>query len=135
MLFDKNIFISHSSVNKEIAEHLSAYLIRVGVKEKNIFCSSIMGQGVGNGEKLNAAIGKAIRKSKLIIYLLSHDFINSSYCMEELGVGWYLAQYHKAMCFYLVLPDISLSELYYNTYNILPQFWQCVNDKKIHQMS
>ena len=111
MLFDKKIFISHSSVNKEIAEHLSAYLIRVGVKEKNIFCSSIMGQGVGNGEKLNAAIGKAIRKSKLIIYLLSHDFINSSYCMEELGVGWYLAQYHKAMCFYLVLPDISLSEL------------------------
>ena len=111
MLFDKKIFISHSSVNKEIAEHLSAYLIRVGVKEKNIFCSSIMGQGVGNGEKLNAAIGKAIRKSKLIIYLLSHDFINSSYCMEELGVGWYLAQYHKAMCFYLVIPDISLSEL------------------------
>ncbi len=111
MLFNKNVFISHSSVNKEIAEHLSAYLIRVGVKEKNIFCSSIMGQGVGNGEKLNAAIGKAIRKSKLIIYLLSHDFINSSYCMEELGVGWYLAQYHKAMCFYLVLPDISLSEL------------------------
>lgn len=111
MLFNKNVFISHSSVNKEIAEHLSAYLIRVGVKEKNIFCSSIIGQGVGNGEKLNAAIGKAIRKSKLIIYLLSHDFINSSYCMEELGVGWYLAQYHKAMCFYLVLPDISLSEL------------------------
>lgn len=111
MLFNKNIFISHSSVNKEIAEHLSAYLIRVGVKEPNIFCSSIIGQGVVNGEKLNATIGKAIKKSKLIIFLLSHDFINSSYCLEELGVGWYLAQHHKATCFYLVLPDIALSEL------------------------
>lgn len=111
MFFNKNVFISHSSANKEIAEHLSAYLIRVGVKEQNIFCSSIIGQGVANGEKLNVAIGKAIKKSKLIIFLLSHDFIKSSYCMEELGVGWYLAQQHKAMCFYLVLPDIALSEL------------------------
>ena len=40
MFFNKNVFISHSSANKEIAEHLSAYLIRIGVKEKNIFCSS-----------------------------------------------------------------------------------------------
>ena len=73
MLFNKNIFISHSSVNKEIAEHLSAYLIRVGVKEPNIFCSSIIGQGVANGEKLNATIGKAIKKSKLIIFLFCSE--------------------------------------------------------------
>ena len=111
MLLHKNIFISHSSVNKEIADQLSAYLVRVGVKEQNIFCSSIIGQGVANGEKLNGAIGKAIRKSKLIIFLLSHDFLNSSYCIEELGVGWYLNQHHKATCFYLVLPDMPLSDL------------------------
>ena len=111
MFFNKNVFISHSSANKEIAEHLSAYLIRIGVNEKNIFCSSIIGQGVANGEKLNDAIEKAIRKSKLIVFLLSRDFLDSSYCMEELGAGWYLNQHQGAICFYLVLPDMELSDL------------------------
>ena len=111
MFFNKNVFVSHSSANKEIAEHLSAYLIRIGVKEKNIFCSSIVGQGVANGEKLNDAIGKAIEKSKLIVFLLSRDFLDSSYCMEELGAGWYLNQHKGATCFYLVLPDMRLSDL------------------------
>lgn len=111
MFFNKNVFISHSSANKEIAEHLSAYLIRIGVKEKNIFCSSILGQGVANGEKLNDTIAKAIKKSKLIVFLLSRNFLDSSYCMEELGAGWYLNQQQGATCFYLVLPDIELSDL------------------------
>lgn len=110
MFFNKNVFISHSSANKEIAEHLSAYLIRIGVKEKNIFCSSIIGQGVGNGKKLNDTIAKAIKKSKLIVFLLSRDFLDSSYCMEELGIGWYLNQCKGAICFHLVLPDMELSD-------------------------
>lgn len=111
MFSKKNIFISHSSQNKEIAEQICAFLTRFGIGEEKIFCSSIIGQGVGNGEKLNDAIGKAINKSKLLIYLLSNDFLNSSYCMEELGIGWYLANKNRATCFYLVLPDIDLSEL------------------------
>lgn len=111
MFFKNNIFISHSSQNKEIAEQLCAFLTRFGIGEEKIFCSSIIGQGVGNGEKLNDAICKAIDKSKLLIYLLSNDFLNSSYCMEELGIGWYLAHQKRATCFYLVLPDIDLSEL------------------------
>ena len=111
MFCRNNVFISHSSQNKEIAEQLCAFLTRFGIDERKIFCSSIIGQGVGNGEKLNDVICKAIKKSKLLIYLLSNDFLNSSYCMEELGIGWYLASFKRATCFYLVLPDIDLSEL------------------------
>ena len=82
------------------------------LRRKTFFCSSIVGQGVANGEKLNDAIGKAIEKSKLIVFLLSRDFLDSSYCMEELGAGWYLNQHKKgATCFYLVLPDMRLSDL------------------------
>lgn len=111
MFYRNNVFISHSSQNKEIAEQLCAFLTRFGIGEEKIFCSSIIGQGVGNGEKLNDAICKAIKKSKLLIYLLSNDFLNSSYCMEELGIGWYLESLKRATCFYLILPDIDLSEL------------------------
>ena len=106
-----NIFISHSSENKEIAEHLCSFLGNLGIKSDTIFCSSLIGQGVDNGEKLNNAIAKAIKTSSLLLYLISHDFLASSYCMEELGVGWYLDIRGKADCYYLVLPDIELSEL------------------------
>lgn len=107
----KNIFISHSSASKEIAEQLCSFMVRLGISEEKIFCSSIIGQGVNNGEKLNDAIGKAIGRSKLLVYILSRDFLESSYCMEELGVGWYLAQQKKVSCFYLIIPDIDLSDL------------------------
>lgn len=106
-----NIFISHSSENKEIVLQLSAYIERLGVKPERIFCSSIVSQGVKNGEKLGTSISNAINESKILIFLLSHDFINSSYCMQELGAGWHLSEQNKAKCFCLVLPDISLSEV------------------------
>lgn len=111
MFCKKNIFISHSSENKEIAEQLCAFITRLGVLENRIFCSSIIGQGVNNGEKLNDAIAKSINRSKVIVYVISRDFLSSSYCMEELGVGWYLSQLKKASCCYLILPDVDLSDL------------------------
>lgn len=106
-----NVFISHSSANKGIAEQLCVFLTQIGVKQKHIFCSSIIGNGVDNGEKLGDAIQKAIGKSSLIVFLLSSDFIRSSYCMEELGIGWYLSQQKEAKCYYLILPDLELAEL------------------------
>jgi len=106
-----NVFISHSSVNKEIAEQLCVFLTQIGVKQKHVFCSSIIGNGVDNGEKLGDAIRKAIGKSSLLIFLLSSDLIRSSYCMEELGIGWYLSQQKEAKCYYLILPDLELAEL------------------------
>ena len=111
MFCRKNIFISHSSENKEIAEQLCAFITRLGVRENRIFCSSIIGQGVNNGEKLNDAIANSISRSKVIVYIISRNFLESSYCMEELGVGWYLSQQKKTSCFYLIVPDIVLSDL------------------------
>lgn len=111
MLGRNHIFISHSSQNKDIAEQLCVFITGIGVDKQKIFCSSIIGQGIDNGKKLNETIANTINKSKLLIFLISHDFIASSYCMEELGVGWFLNQSGKANCFYLVLPDVTLAEL------------------------
>lgn len=108
----KGIFISHSSTNKEIAEKLCEFMTSCGVDKKNIFCSSIVGQGVDNGEKLNKRIAESIKNSKVLIFMLSADFLESPYCIEELGTGWYLAENNVLKCYFLVLPDIlSLSEI------------------------
>lgn len=116
MLFNKfrkkDIFISHSSTNREIAEKLCEFMTTCGVNRSNIFCSSIVGQGVDNGEKLNKRIAQSIKNSKVLIFLISVDFLESSYCMEELGTGWYLAENNVLKCYFLVLPDIlSISEI------------------------
>lgn len=105
------VFISHSSVNKDIVEHLSTFIGQLGVKDDQIFCSSIISQGIDNGEKLGKAISEAIGKSRALVFLLSRDFVSSMYCMQELGVGWHLSEQGKAKCFCLVLPNISLSEI------------------------
>jgi hypothetical protein len=110
-MFEKKVFISHSSKNKEIADAISVYLTQIGVKNENIFCSSIVSQGVRNGESLNSAIARAIKQSSLLIFLISYDFVNSNYCIEELGVGWYLSHLKKASSYYIILPDIDLSYL------------------------
>lgn len=107
------IFISHSSNNKRIAEQLCAYISAIGVKKRHIFCSSIVGQGVDNGEKLNKRIANSIAKSKVLIFLISNDFLNSPYCIEELGVGWYLAENTAHKSYFLILPDVfSISEIH-----------------------
>ena len=108
----QGVFISHSSTNREIAEKLCEFMTTCGVKKNNIFCSSIAGQGVDNGEKLNKRIAKSIKNSRILIFLISADFLESSYCMEELGTGWYLAENNVLKCYFLVLPDVlNLSEI------------------------
>lgn len=107
----KNLFISHSSKNAVIAHHFINFLEQIGLKRNNIFCSSSISQGAKNGEDLNVSIGKAIKKSNLIFYLISRDFMKSSYCIEELGVGWYLSQECNKKCFYIILPDVQLSDV------------------------
>jgi hypothetical protein len=105
------VFISHSSANKEIVEQLSSYIEKLGVSSEHIFCSSVISQGIDNGDKLGKAISEAIGKSRVLVFLLSRDFVSSVYCMQELGVGWHLSEKGKAKCFCLVLPDISISEI------------------------
>lgn len=111
-MIKKKVFISHSTANKNIAEQLSSHIEKLGINSNSIFCSSIIGQGVNGDEKLNEKIFHSLAKAKILVYLLSYDFLNSSYCMEELGVGWFLSQKRKAHCFYLVLPDVELTDLH-----------------------
>lgn len=105
------VFISHSSQNIEIVQHFCSALTSIGIDAENVFCSSISGQGVNNGQKLNDAIFAAIESSDLLIYFISYDFINSPYCVEELGVGWYRAQKGEAECYFLLIPDVAFSEI------------------------
>jgi len=108
----KNIFISHSSQNVDIATQLQSFLVNMGVDRCDVFCSSIPGQGIEDGAQINATIYQKIDTASQIIFLISQNFIASSYCMEELGVGWYRSVKENTKCYFLVLPDADLNDIH-----------------------
>lgn len=82
------IFISYSTKDIELIKALNTFLVSLNVNQNEIFCSSIEGQGVKNGERISDKISDAINNSKIIIYVITNNFIRSTFCTQELGAGW-----------------------------------------------
>lgn len=78
------VFISHSS-NDNIVSLFTNFLTSIGIKNEDIFCSSMEGQGVKNGQRINEAVFKELKASSIVIYLMTNNFLKSIYCNQELG--------------------------------------------------
>ncbi len=106
------VFISHSSKDEGFANKLSQLIELLGINHNNIFCSSIEGQGVKNGKKIEEAVRNEIIEDKVLIFIISNNFMDSYYCLNELGAGWILAdnRIQSKNLFYFKLPNISFSE-------------------------
>jgi len=82
------IFISHRTTDKEFAEIFVNFLISIGVPFNSIFCSSLPGNDVK--EQISKEVNSAIKKSVCNIVLLSKEYYESAYCLNECGIIWYL---------------------------------------------
>ena len=87
------IFISHSSQDAVYAESIVKFLINIGVKREQIFCSSVDGCGI----RLGANIPETIRKEFLendiyAIMLLSENYYASAICLNEMEAAWIAAK-------------------------------------------
>lgn len=101
------IFISHSSKNADVAIMLRDFLIETGVPNEYIFCSSIKGNDVKH--RISVEVKTALAQSCVNIAILSEEYKNSPYCVNEAGIIWFLDQTpaiviglpeitHKNMC-------------------------------------
>ena len=104
-----SVFISHSSKDIEFILQLNDFLYGLGIPKDKIFCSSIEGQGVKHGNRIEDTVKMYLSKSAIIIYVLSRNFLESQACMQELGVGWMSNDSKK--CFYFKLNDITMDEI------------------------
>ena len=95
------IFISHRSVDKKIAEIIENFLTSCGVPSDKIFCSSLPGNDIE--EEISKEIKENLQQSGINIVLLSKDYYESAYCLNEAGIIWYLDA-HKIM---IALPEID----------------------------
>ena len=121
-----DIFISHAVVDKALADGLVAFLKEaIGVPAKSIFCSSIDGQNIPLGYDFNEYMKQQIQSPKLVILLMTPSYLESWFCLMELGATW--AKSHTALP--IVVPPIKFSAIS-NTLG-LKQGWSIDNDAKL----
>jgi hypothetical protein len=82
-----NIFLSHRSGDKEIADTIKKHLEYWGLPEKSIFHASAPGSGVSPGEYLNQQLSQALVNSNLVILVYTFADLDWSYCMWECGLA------------------------------------------------
>lgn len=121
-----DIFISHAVADKALADKFVAFLKEaIGVPAKSIFCSSIDGQNIPLGDDFNEYMKKQIQKPKLVILLMTPRYMESWFCLMELGATW--AQSLKALP--VVVPPIQFDVI--SSTLGLKQGWSIDNNAKL----
>ena len=85
------IFVSHADIDKQqLVIPLVENLLKLGcdLNKRQVFCSSVPGM-ISNGDSFVNTIFKNLRISKLLIAVVSPNFLRSEFCLAELG-AWQL---------------------------------------------
>ena len=80
------IFISHRTIDAEIADMLKDYLVTTGIPNNYIFCSSLPGNDVNS--VISREVKEKIANSSVNIAILSSSYYESAYCINEAGIIW-----------------------------------------------
>ncbi len=96
------VFISHRSIDASIADMIKDFLVGTGIPNDKIFCSSLPGNDVN--EKISPEVKQRLKDASVIILILSKDYYESAFCLNEAGVAWYL---DDVVSIPIGLPEIS----------------------------
>ncbi|MBZ9975465.1 toll/interleukin-1 receptor domain-containing protein [Mesorhizobium sp. BR-1-1-10] len=89
---NKDVFLSHSSADNDLVEAFETLLTQaLGITSAQIFCSSLEGQGVPKGANFVDGIKAKVLAAKAVVALISPAYLDSAFCMAELGAAWALS--------------------------------------------
>ena len=80
------VFISHRSTDAKVADMIRDFLVGTGIPNDCIFCTSLPGNDVHH--RISPEVKEKIKYSSVNIALLSDDYYNSAYCINEAGIIW-----------------------------------------------
>lgn len=83
-----NIFVSHSSKDERICTAFVHLLEVLGVPEKNILYSSSERFGIPADMDIFEYLKSSISEKFNVYYMLSDNYYNSVYCLNEMGAAW-----------------------------------------------
>lgn len=101
------VFISHAATDKDLASAVVSLLKEVGVTGADIFCTSLAGHKVPAGKDFKMFIREQLRDSDVVIALISKNYLDSAFCLCEVGAVWITATKHF---FPLVVPPAKFSD-------------------------
>jgi hypothetical protein len=85
------VFISHSGNQKAFVKALVELFESCSFTGDNMFCSSVPGFNIDESDDIVDTLRKKFNDYNLyVIYVLSSDFFESPYCMNEVGAAWVL---------------------------------------------
>lgn len=102
----RNVFISHRSTDKAIADMLVDFFSATDIPKNAIFCSSLPGNDIN--EKISDEVKSALKRSVANIAILSQDYYQSAYCLNEAGILWY----EDVPVIPIALPEIDSNNMY-----------------------
>jgi hypothetical protein len=91
----KLIFISHSSLDKELADALVDMLcVALHLRRSDFLCTSVEGAKLRGGDQTDAVLRRAIREVPAFLSLLTPMAVASTYVLFELGARWGNEKHH-----------------------------------------
>lgn len=86
----RKVFISHSSKDVKLVKEFvdKILLLGIGLQEEDVFCTSIEGLNIRNGEGIREHIKKNILTSEYSFLLISDNYKRSEICLNEMGAVW-----------------------------------------------
>lgn len=86
---DKFLFISHAEKDQELVFAFVELLYQIGLKEKDMFCSSISEIGVPIKEDIYDYLREQLDSNLIIpVFMLSENYYHSAACLNEMGAVW-----------------------------------------------
>lgn len=102
------LFISHSSADEELITGLVEMLRTIGFNNKNLFCSSVPGYDIPEGEDIYDFLQEKLSGYKLfVVFVLSDSYYKSAACLNEMGAAWVL----KANYSTIILPGFKIPDI------------------------
>lgn len=103
------IFISHSTDDKSIVEKFVAMLEQIGVKQDQLFCSSVAGYEIpqGAGNIYDYIRNEMSNDNLFVIMMLSQNYYKSAACLNEMGAAWIRQSAYQS----ILLPGFQYTEI------------------------
>lgn len=88
----KDIFISHSSIDKPIIDKFIDLILDNGLSIDigKIFCTSTEGAKIKSGQIWRESIKENLTNAKVVILIITSNYKESEVCLYEMGASWVL---------------------------------------------
>lgn len=104
---DAEVFISHAEEDKAMVEAIRLLLMKIGIRNNDVFSYAIRGLGVSIGDAFPETIRCKLIRAKIVIFIISREFYNSPYCLNEMGAAWILGK----PIIPILVPPVTIGEL------------------------